>query len=295
MTANLLATPPDLHTSEASEFDLTLEAGRAEKHYWLDLWRYRELFLILAQRDISVRYKQTVIGIGWALIQPVLTMLIMTIVFGKVAGLHSDGSSPYAIMVFAAMLPWIFFSSALASASQSMVTNSNLISKVYFPRLIIPASSVVTCVVDFLISFLLLIAMMIWYRFATTWNILAVPPLVGVTFLAALGPGLLITALNVKYRDFRYVIPFLIQFGLYATPVGFSSTVVREKLGEKLFLLYSLNPMVGVIDAFRWAILGSDSPIDPPSLLLSLSVVVVFLILGIAYFRKTEKGFADII
>jgi lipopolysaccharide transport system permease protein len=154
---------------------------------------------------------------------------------------------------------------------------------------------VVTCVVDFLISFLLLIAMMIWYRFATTWNILAVPPLVGVTFLAALGPGLLITALNVKYRDFRYVIPFLIQFGLYATPVGFSSTVVREKLGEKLFLLYSLNPMVGVIDAFRWAILGSDSPIDPPSLLLSLSVVVVFLILGIAYFRKTEKGFADII
>jgi lipopolysaccharide transport system permease protein len=295
MTANLLATPPDLHTSEASEFDLTLEAGRAEKHYWLDLWRYRELFLILAQRDISVRYKQTVIGIGWALIQPVLTMLIMTIVFGKVAGLHSDGSSPYAIMVFAAMLPWIFFSSALASASQSMVTNSNLISKVYFPRLIRPASSVVTCVVDFLISFLLLIAMMIWYRFATTWNILAVPPLVGVTFLAALGPGLLITALNVKYRDFRYVIPFLIQFGLYATPVGFSSTVVREKLGEKLFLLYSLNPMVGVIDAFRWAILGSDSPIDPPSLLLSLSVVVVFLILGIAYFRKTEKGFADII
>jgi len=292
MIVNSYAVPPTL---PAADFDLILEAGRAEKHYWLDLWRYRELFIILALRDISVRYKQTMIGAAWALIQPVLTMIIMTIVFGKVAGLHSDGKAPYSIMVFAAMLPWMFFSSALSSASQSMVGNANLISKVYFPRLIIPASSIVTCFADFLISLLLLIGMMIWYRFPPPWNILALPIFVAITFLAALGPGLFITALNVKYRDFRYVIPFLIQFGLYASPVGFSSTVIREKLGETLFLLYSLNPMVGVIDGFRWAILGSNSPLDFPSLLLSLSVVVLFLFLGIAYFRKTEKSFADII
>lgn len=274
---------------------MTLEAGRAEKHYWADLWRYRELFVILALRDISVRYKQTVIGAAWALIQPALTMVIMTIVFGKVAGLHSEGSAPYAIMVFAAMLPWMFFSSALSSASQSMVGNANLISKVYFPRLIVPVSSVVTSFADFLISFLLLIGLMIWYRFAPTWNILALPIFVAIAFLAALGPGLFITALNVKYRDFRYVIPFVIQFGLYVTPVGFSTTVIREKLGENLFLLYSLNPMVCVIDGFRWAILGNNSPIDLPGFFISLSVVCLSLILGISYFRKTEKGFADII
>lgn len=283
------------HFEATPEFDLVIEPGRAEKHYWLDLWRYRELFIILALRDISVRYKQTVIGIGWAVIQPVLTMIIMTIVFGKVAGLHSDGKAPYSIMVFAAMLPWMFFSSAVSSASQSMVTSSNLISKVYFPRLIIPVSSIVTCLADFLITFFLLIGMMIWYRLAPTWNMLALPLFVAITFLAALGPGLLITALNVKYRDFRYVIPFLIQFGLYATPVGFSSTVIRQKLGETLFLFYSLNPMVGVIDGFRWAILGDNSPVHLLSLVVSLSVVVLFLVVGIAYFRKTEKGFADII
>jgi len=281
--------------SRAGEFDLTLEAGRAEKHYWLDLWRYRELFIILALRDISVRYKQTVIGAAWALIQPALNMMIMTIIFGRVAGLHSEGSAPYAIMVFAAMLPWMFFSSSLSSASQSLVGNANLISKVYFPRLIVPVSSIVTAFADFLISFSLLIALMIWYRFAPAWNMLALPAFTAIAFLAALGPGLFITALNVKYRDFRYVIPFVIQFGLYVTPVGFSSTVIREKFGETLFLLYPLNPMVGVIDGFRWCILGKNSPIDIPSLLLSLLVVGLFLLFGIWYFRRTEKGFADII
>jgi lipopolysaccharide transport system permease protein len=294
------AIPSD---TRADEFDLTLEAGRAEKHYWLDLWRYRELFVILSQRDISVRYKQTAIGVVWALLQPFLNMVIMTIIFGKVAGLHSEGNAPYAIMVFAAMLPWMFFSSALGSASQSMVGNANLISKVYFPRLIIPASAVVTSFADFLISFLILIGMMIWYGFAPSWNILALPLFVGVAFLAALGPGLYITALNVKYRDFRYVIPFLLQFGLYASPVGFSTTVIHERLvqklgeqlGDKLFLLYSLNPMVGVIDGFRWAILGNNAPIYLPGFLLSLLVVGLFLVVGIWYFRKTEKSFADII
>jgi len=292
MTASASATPSDLH---APVFDLTLEPGSAEKDYWLDLWRYRELFIILAMRDISVRYKQTVIGAGWALIQPVLTMIVMTIVFGKVAGLHSDGAAPYPIMVFAAMLPWMFFSSALSSASQSMIGNANLISKVYFPRLIIPASSVVTSFADFVVSLLLLIGLMSWYRFPPSWNILALPVFIGIVFLAALGPGLFITALNVKYRDFRYVIPFLIQFGLYVTPVGFSSSVIREKLGAKLFFFYSINPMVGVIDGFRWAILGKNSPLDLPGFFLSLLVTALLLGLGISYFRKTEKGFADII
>ena len=289
--------------SSDAEFDLTLEAGRAEKHYWLDLWRYRELFLILALRDISVRYKQTEIGVVWALLQPFLNMIIMTIIFSKVAGLPSEGTAPYAIMVFAAMLPWNFFSSALASASQSMVGNANLISKVYFPRLIIPASAVVTSFADFLISFLILIGMMIWYRFAPTWHILALPLFIAVAFVAALGPGLYITALNVKYRDFRYVIPFLVQFGLYVCPVAYSSTVIHEKLvkslgdhlGNQFFLVYSLNPMVGVIDGFRWSILGGNAPIYLPGFFLSLLVVGIFLLLGIWYFRKTEKSFADII
>jgi lipopolysaccharide transport system permease protein len=300
MIANSHATSSD---TRADEFDLTLEAGRTEKHYWLDLWRYRELFIILAMRDISVRYKQTAIGVVWALLQPFINMVIMTVIFSYVAGLHSDGAAPYAIMVFAGMLPWMFFSSALGSSSQSMVGNANLISKVYFPRLIIPAAAVVTSFADFLISFLILIGMMIWYGFAPCRNILALPLFIGIAFLAALGPGLFITALNVKYRDFRYVIPFLIQFGLYVSPVGYSSTVIHERLvqklgehlGGQLFLLYSLNPMVGVIDGFRWAILGDNSPIYLPGLFLSLLVVGFFLILGIWYFRKTERSFVDII
>jgi len=284
-----VSTVPD------AEFDLVLEAGRTEKHYWLDLWHYRDLFLILALRDIAVRYKQTAVGVAWALLQPFLTMLIMTVIFGKVAGLQSDGTAPYAIMVFAALLPWMFFSSALTSASQSLVGNANLISKVYFPRLIIPVGAIVTAFVDFLISFLILVAMMVWYGFAPGWHLLALPFFVMVAFLAVLGPGLLITALNVKYRDFRYIIPFLVQFGLYLSPVGFSSSVIREKLGPGLFLLYSLNPMVGVIDGFRWAILGDNASIYWPGLLLSFGCIGLFLVVGTWYFRKTEKSFADIV
>jgi lipopolysaccharide transport system permease protein len=279
----------------AGEFSLTLEAGMADKHYWMDLWRYRELFIILAMRDISVRYKQTSLGVAWALLQPFLTMIVMTVIFGKVAGLHSDGDAPYPVMVFAGMLPWMFFSSALTSASQSMVGNSNLVSKVYFPRMIIPASSVVTSCVDFLISFLILAGMFVWYGFLPSWRILALPLLIVFAFLAALGPGLLITALNVKYRDFRYIIPFLVQFGLYISPVGFSSSIILNKLGETGYLLYSLNPMVGVINGFRWAILGTNSPIHPAGFCISLLVTISLLFLGISYFRKTEKGFADII
>jgi lipopolysaccharide transport system permease protein len=278
-----------------SKHELVLESGRAERQYWRDLWHYRELFYILAWRDISVRYKQTVIGVAWALIQPLLTMLIMTVIFGKVANLPSEGQAPYALMVFAAMLPWMFFSTALSAASQSLVGNAQLISKVYFPRMIIPASAVITSFVDFLISFLILIGMMAWYRFWPDWHIIALPLLMALAFLAAIGPGLWITALNVKYRDFRYVIPFLVQFGLYVSPVGYSSDVIRQRFGDMAFLLYSLNPMVAVIDGFRWAILGGEATIYWPGFLLSLLVVGLFMLVGVRYFRKTERTFADII
>ena len=275
--------------------ELVIEPGRAEKNYWRDLWRYRELFYILAWRDISVRYKQTVIGVAWALIQPLLTMLVMTVIFGKVAKLPSDGNAPYSIMVFAAMLPWMFFSSSLSSASQSLVGNANLISKVYFPRMIIPAGAVITSLVDFLVSFIILAAMMVWFQFWPDWRILTLPLFIALAFLAAIGPGLLITALNVEYRDFRYVIPFLVQFGLYLSPVGFSSSVIRERFGDTLFTIYSLNPMVAVIDGFRWALLGGHTTVYWPGFCLSMALVVVLLFLGIWYSRRMEKTFADVI
>jgi lipopolysaccharide transport system permease protein len=283
-----------LDTAE-KDFDIWLEAGRTERHYWLDLWRYRELFGILAWRDVAIRYRQTVVGAAWGLIQPFLTMVIMTIIFGRVAGLPSEGSAPYAIMVFAGMLPWQFFANALGSSSQSIVGNANLISKIYFPRIIVPASSVVVACVDFLISFTIMIAMMAWYQFIPSWRILTLPTFVLLAFVAALGPGLIITALNVKYRDFRFVIPFIVQIGLYVSPVAYSSSVIREKFGDTAFMLYSLNPMVGVIDGFRWAILGGNSTIYLPGFCLSIALTLVVLVVGIWYFRKTERTFADLI
>ncbi|HEX04729.1 MAG TPA: ABC transporter permease [Bacteroidetes bacterium] len=274
-----------------AEQELVLEPGRAEKNYWTDLWRYRELFLILAWRDITVRYKQTIIGVAWAIIQPFLTMVVFTVVFGRLAKLPSDGNTPYALMVFAGMLPWSFFSTSLSSASNSLIGNANLISKVYFPRLILPTATVVTAFVDFLISFVILVGLMFYYRFAPSWNILLLPFFILLAVLTTMGPGFWITALNVKYRDFRYVIPFVVQFGLYVSPVGFSSSVIPERWR----LLYSLNPMVGVIDGFRWCILGGDSPIYWPGFALSLVVVTFFLWLGVSQFRKMEKNFADLI
>lgn len=270
---------------------LIIEAGRAEKHYWADLWRYRELFYILSWRDIKVRYKQTVVGALWSIIRPLLTMIIFTLVFSKIAKLPSEGAAPYAIMVYAAMLPWQFFSNALSESSNSLIGNANLISKVYFPRLIIPTAAVITSFIDFLISFVILIGLMIYYQYAPTLNILMLPVFLVIAFLASMGLGLYLTALNVKFRDFRYIVPFLVQFGLYISPVGFSSSIVPEKWR----LLYSLNPMVGVIDGFRWCILGGDSHIYMPGFLLSLGIVVLFLWLGIYQFRKMEKTFADII
>lgn len=270
---------------------LILEPGRTEKNYWADLWRYRELFIILAWRDISVRYKQTIIGVVWAILRPFLTMLVLTVIFGRVAKLPSDGNAPYALMVFAAMLPWSLFSTSLSEASNSLIDNVNLISKVYFPRLIVPTATVVTAFVDFLISFVILLGLMVYYQFAPGWNMLLLPLFILLALFASLGPGLWTSALNVKYRDFRYVIPFVVQFGLYISPVGFSSSVIPEKWR----LIYSLNPMVGVIDGFRWCILGGGSPIYWPGFILSLVIVVFFIWLGVSRFRKMEKTFADLI
>ena len=269
---------------------LIIEAGRAERHYWRDLWRYRELFFFLAWRDILVRYKQTVIGIVWALGRPLITMLVFTLVFSKLAKLPSEGV-PYPILVFAALLPWQFFSSAFSGAGDSLISNAGMISKVYFPRLVIPASAVIVSFVDFLISGIILVGLMIWYGFAPNLRMLTLPLFIFVAFAAAMGAGLWIAALNVKYRDFRIIVPFVVQFGLYVSPVGFSSNIVPEQWR----LLYSLNPMVGVIDGFRWAILGGDTRLYWPGFLLSLSLVLVILVTGIVYFRKTEKTFADVI
>jgi lipopolysaccharide transport system permease protein len=270
---------------------IIIEAGGAERQYWSDLWRYRELFWVLAGRDLSVRYKQTVIGVMWAVIRPLLSMMVFTVVFGRIAGLPSDGTTPYALMVFAGMLPWTLFSSGLGDASNSLINNSNLISKVYFPRLIIPMATMVVALVDFLINFVMLLALMAWFQFVPGWRILALPIFLLLAFLASVGPALWITAINVKYRDFRYVIPFIAQFGLYISPVGFSLNVVPEQWR----LLYSLNPMVGVIDGFRWSILSGNSMLYLPSVALSLVVTMFFLWVGVRKFTKMEDSFADLI
>jgi lipopolysaccharide transport system permease protein len=266
---------------------ITIEPGRTEKNYWRDLWVFRELFYILSWRDIKVRYKQTVIGAAWSIIRPLLTTIIFTVVFSRVAKLHAAGDTPYTILVFAGMLPWQFFANALSEASNSLIGNANLISKVYFPRLIIPASSIITSLVDFAISFLLLLGMFVYYQYVPDIKIIFLPLFIALALVAAFGVGLYITALNVKYRDFRYIIPFIIQIGLYVTPVGFSSTVVPAQWR----VWYSLNPMVGVVDGFRWCII--NEPLYWPGLAISVVITTFFLFLGIIYFRKTEKSFAD--
>jgi lipopolysaccharide transport system permease protein len=270
---------------------IVIEPGRQERNYWRDLWRYRELFRVLAWRDLAVRYKQTVIGAAWAVIRPFLTMVVFAVIFGRIAKLPSDGTAPYPLLVFVGMLPWTFFSNGLSEASNSLIGNANLISKVYFPRLIVPLATVVVAFVDFLISFLILVALMAWYQFLPSWSSLALPFFVLLAFLASIGPALWVASLNVRYRDFRYVIPFIVQFGLYVSPVGFSSSVVPHQWR----LLYSMNPMVGVIDGFRWCILGGQSQLYLPGLAMSLAVAALFLWFGIRQFRKTEASFADLI
>lgn len=269
---------------------LVIEAGRAERHYWADLWRYRELFLLLTWRDILVRYKQTVMGIGWALLRPLLAAAVFTVVFGKLAKLPSDGV-PYPLLVAAGILPWLFFSSGLSEAGGSLLNNAGMISKVYFPRLIIPASAVIVSLVDLLISSVLVAALMLWYGIAPDWRVLTLPLFVLLAFGAAVGAGLWFAALNVKYRDFRYLVPFVLQLGLYVSPVGFSSSI----LPDEWRLLYSLNPMAGVIDGVRWALLGAAVPLYWPGVLLSVALTAALLLTGIGYFRRTEKHFADVI
>lgn len=271
-------------------YHLVIEAGKTEKQYWQDIWQYRELFYFLAWRDILVRYKQTIIGVLWALLRPFLTMVVFTIVFGTLAKLPSEGA-PYPILVFAAMLPWQFFASSLSECSNSLIENSNLLSKVYFPRLIVPTSAVIVSFADFLISGSILLGLMAWYNFVPSWRILTLPVFVAIAFMAATGAGLWLAALNVQYRDFRYIVPFFVQFGLYISPVGFSSSIVPEKWR----LLYSLNPMVSVIDGFRWAILGGNSHIYLAGFFISLALVILIFIGGIWYFRRMERTFADVI
>jgi len=274
----------------ASKNELVLEAGRTERQYWQDLWRYRELLYFLAWRDILVRYKQTVMGLAWALIRPFLTMVVFTVLFGYLAKLPSEGA-PYPILVFSGMLPWQFFANALGECSNSLLSNANLISKVYFPRLIVPMSSVVVSFVDFMISGMILLGLMAWHNFVPDWRILTLPLFIGVAFAASMGVGLWFAALNVEYRDFRFIVPFIVQLGLYISPVGFSSSIIPEQWR----LLYSLNPMVGVIDGFRWAIIGGESKIYWPGFALSLGLVLLLLLSGIWYFRKMERTFADVI
>jgi lipopolysaccharide transport system permease protein len=269
---------------------LIIEAGRVEGQYWKDLWRYRELLYFLAWRDILVRYKQTAFGIAWALLRPFVTLVIFTVVFNKLARLDAAGI-PYPILVFAAMLPWQFFANALQECSNSLIQDANLVSKVYFPRLLVPISSVIVSFIDFLISGTILLALMIFFNFVPSWRIVTLPLFMVLAIAATIGGGLWFSALNVKYRDFRYVVPFIVQCGLYISPVGFSSQVVPEQWR----LLYSLNPMVGVIDGFRWAILGQSVPMYWPGFLLSNGLVLVLLIGGIRYFRSTERTLADII
>ena len=277
-------------TATAKPKRMLIKAGSAHKRYWHDLWQYRELLYFLAWRDILVRYKQTVFGVAWALIRPFVTMVVFTVVFGQLAKLPSGGA-PYPILVFAAMLPWQFFANALQECSNSLVYDSNLISKVYFPRLLVPFGSVMVSFVDFLLSGMILLALMAWYNFVPSWHIVMLPAFVLIALALTLGGGLWFAALNVKYRDFRYIVPFVVQVGLYVSPVGFSSQVVPQQWR----LLYSLNPMVGVIDGFRWCILGGSVDIYWPGFALSMGLVGLLLVTGVRYFRQTERIFADVV
>ena len=275
-------------------FEVFIEPGRAERNYWRDLWRYRELFYILSWRDVKVRYKQTVIGVVWSVLRPLLTMIIFTFIFAQVAKFEIPGVK-YALAVFAGLLPWQFFSTGLSEASNSLIGNERLISKVYFPRMIIPASSVITSLVDFLISLVLMFGLLVWYNTAPSINLVFLPLFIIMAFLASFGVGLWLTSLNVKFRDFKHVVPFMVQIGLYISPVAFTSDKASSMIPEKFRLLYYLNPMAGVIDGFRWCFFGDKMPINSNGMFISLVVVIFFLFLGIRTFRKMEKSFADLI
>jgi lipopolysaccharide transport system permease protein len=281
--------PPTAQPPVESVPELVLEAGRADAHYWRDLWRYRELFVFLTWRDLLVRYKQTAVGVAWAVLQPAMTTAVFC-VFGYLLKLDTHGV-PRPVLILAAQLPWQFFSASLSSSSNSLVSNAHLISKVYFPRLIVPVSAIAVSLVDFFITAVLLVVVMLAYQVAPDWHLVALPLFVLIALGAALGAGLWLTALNVKYRDFRFVLPFIVQFGFYVSPVAFTSDIVPPPWRA----LYALNPMVGVIDGFRWALLGGHTPLDWTSVGISVALVLTLLASGVWFFRKTEKSFADVI
>lgn len=264
-----------------------IEPGRSARNYWADVWRYRELLGFLAWRDLAVRYKQTAIGVAWALLRPALILLVF-VAFRRIAGLESRGV-PDALLVLAAVLPWQFFSTALSESASSLVANANLVSKVYFPRLIVPLATVATACVDFAITFALLALLMAAHGVAPGAQVVALPLFFALACAFSIGLGLLLAALNVEYRDFRYVVPFIVQFGLFVSPIAFSTADVPERWRA----LYALNPMVGVIDGFRWALLGT--PLDLALVAISCAVAGAFVVLGVWYFRRTEREFADVI
>jgi lipopolysaccharide transport system permease protein len=266
-----------------------IEAGRSEQHYWAELWRYRQLMYILAWRDLAVRYKQTMIGVAWALIRPALTMTVF-VVFRRLVGL-TPGDVPEPILVLVAVLPWQFFSSALLESSSSLIHNANLISKIYFPRLVIPCAALVTTLVDFLITLVMLSVLMLWYGFLPGWRLVILPLFILLTCALSLGLGLILAALNVKYRDFRYIVPFIIQFWLFVSPIAFTTANVPERWRT----LYALNPLAGAIDGFRWSILGGSMPLYPQTVGLFMAVAACSLFLGVWHFRRMERGFADAI
>jgi len=276
-------------------FEVYIEPGRSERNYWKDLWRYRELFYILSWRDLKVRYKQTIIGVVWSVLRPLLTMMIFTYVFGEIAKFPVPTGVKYPVLVFAGLLPWQFFAAGLTEASNSLIGNERLISKVYFPRMIIPASSVITSLVDFLISLALMFLLLIWFRVTPSVNLIFIPLFIVFAFLASFGVGLWLTSLNVKYRDFKHVVPFIVQLGLYISPVGFTSAMAVGIIPEKFRLLYYINPMAGVIDGFRWCFFGERMPLNLAGLAISVGVTLFFLFIGIRTFRRMEKSFADLI
>lgn len=275
--------------NDSSQRELVIEAGSSPSQYASEVWRYRNLLFILSWRDIQVRFKQTVIGAAWALLRPLLTLIILTIVFSKIARLPTEGSAPYVLLVLSGLLPWQFFASGLSDAASSITDNEKIVSKIYFPRLVIPISALAVCAVDFGISLLILVGIFVFYGFAPNWHILALPVVIVFSILAALGPGLILAALNVKYRDFRYVVPFIVQLGIYVSPVAYSTSLIPEAWRT----LYYLNPMAGLIDAFRWTVLGDNFTPWWPGVVLSLTVLLALLIAGLLYFRATERSFAD--
>lgn len=279
-----------MNTNSDQDFDLVIEPNKTIANYWKEVFKYRGLLYFFAWRDILVRYKQTVLGIAWSVIRPLLTIVVFTTIFGMVAKLPSQGV-PYALLVGAAMLPWQFFANAFTDASNSLLGNSGMLNKVYFPRLILPATSIIVSLIDFLISLIIIVGLMVWYRFMPGIRIVMLPLFILLAITAAYGAGCLVAALNVKYRDMRIIVPFIVQFGLFVSPVGFSSSIVSEKWK----FLYALNPMTGVIDGFRWAILGGENKLYIPGLMISITISIVLLLAGISYFRKTERTFADVI